>query len=84
MNPKNNNGKTINKLDEYFEMNKASQDTAGRVRVGQELPIPALESFLKKELKLPGGKLNVQQFPSGYSNLTYLLIYYRFPLSSCN
>ena len=75
MNPKKNNGKTINKLDEYFEMNKASLDTAGRVRVGQELPIPALESFLKKELKLPGGKLNVQQFPSGYSNLTYLLIF---------
>lgn len=42
------------------------------VRPGEELPLAALQAYL--ETRLPGlGPLTVEQFPSGYSNLTYLL-----------
>ena len=42
------------------------------VRPGEELPIAQLEAYLRRHL--PGaGPLAVEQFPSGHSNLTYLL-----------
>lgn len=48
-------------------------DSATSVRRGEELNLTALQTYL--EGKLPGfaGQLEVKQFPSGYSNLTYLL-----------
>src|SRR5882672_10120429 len=48
-------------------------DTAGPVRPGEELPVASLEVYLGKCLPEASGPLNVEQFPSGYSNLTYLL-----------
>ena len=48
-------------------------DTAAPVRAGEELPVAALETYLAKCLPDAAGPLAVEQFPSGYSNLTYLL-----------
>lgn len=51
----------------------AATDEAGPVRKGEELDVPRLEAFLLKELDNTEGPLTVEQFPSGFSNLTYLL-----------
>src|SRR5215475_10943485 len=48
-------------------------DTAGPVRPGEELPVAPLEAYLARCLPDIAGPLTVEQFPSGYSNLTYLL-----------
>ena len=56
-------------------------DSATRVRGGEELPLQSLFGYLRAELGPPPGApddvtaLAVQQFPGGYSNLTYLLRY---------
>jgi aminoglycoside phosphotransferase (APT) family kinase protein len=47
-------------------------DSPGRVRQGEELDQDRLAAFLRERSGLDG-PLEVQQFPSGYSNLTYLL-----------
>ena len=54
-------------------MSKIFLDQPSPIRPGEELPIPALEAFLLQ--KFPGslGPLQVLQFSSGHSNLTYLL-----------
>lgn len=47
-------------------------DQARAVRPGEELHLEALQGFL--DARLPElGAVTVEQFPSGYSNLTYLL-----------
>lgn len=48
-------------------------DRAAQVRPGEELDAGRLEEFLR--LSIPGldGELEISQFPSGYSNLTYFL-----------
>lgn len=44
------------------------------IREGEELDLAAIESLLRREIyDLPEGSLEVRQFPSGASNLTYLL-----------
>src|SRR5262245_30381183 len=43
------------------------------VRDGEELDLAALDAWLTHELPALSGPLSVEQFPSGYSNLTYLL-----------
>jgi aminoglycoside phosphotransferase (APT) family kinase protein len=48
-------------------------DSATSIRRGEELDLPALEKFLAERLPDYAGTLEAQQFPSGYSNLTYLL-----------
>lgn len=48
-------------------------DRAKTVRAGEELPLKELEAYLQEKLSLPNASLSVQQFPSGHSNLTYLL-----------
>lgn len=57
-----------------------SIDQSAPVRQGEELAQPALASYLRHALPAAGldaaalqGDLVVEQFPSGYSNLTYLL-----------
>lgn len=42
-------------------------------RSGEELNVAQLAAYLKTQLPELHGKLHVQQFPSGYSNLTYSL-----------
>ncbi len=43
------------------------------IRQGEELDLHKLESYLKDHLTDIEGSLEVKQFPSGFSNLTYLI-----------
>ncbi len=48
-------------------------DQARAVRQGESLDADAIETYLRDTLDLPGGPIQIQQFHSGYSNLTYLI-----------
>jgi aminoglycoside phosphotransferase (APT) family kinase protein len=48
-------------------------DRPGAVRRGEELDLAKLESLLRSSFPSSAGPLVVEQFPSGHSNLTYLL-----------
>jgi aminoglycoside phosphotransferase (APT) family kinase protein len=48
-------------------------DSSTAVRPGEELTIAALEAYLVANLRDSRGPLVVEQFPSGFSNLTYLV-----------
>ena len=43
------------------------------VRAGEELDLARLDAWLAAHVPALSGALSVEQFPSGYSNLTYLL-----------
>jgi len=48
-------------------------DSPKGVRAGEELDLDRLEAYLKEAIPGLDGPLAVSQFPSGFSNLTYLL-----------
>ncbi|MBN1104774.1 MAG: phosphotransferase family protein [Deltaproteobacteria bacterium] len=48
-------------------------DQPVQVRQGEELDLKAVETFLKDRIPGLSGSLVAEQFPSGFSNLTYLL-----------
>lgn len=48
-------------------------DGSAPVRPGEELPIEPLFNYLSTHLPELSGPLTVEQFPAGFSNLTYLL-----------
>ncbi len=48
-------------------------DKAERIRDGEEVNTLEIETFLKDHISGLDGELSIQQFPSGHSNLTYLL-----------
>jgi aminoglycoside phosphotransferase (APT) family kinase protein len=48
-------------------------DHPTRVRPGEELDLRKLEPFLRAHFPDESGSLSLQQYPSGHSNLTYLL-----------
>jgi len=48
-------------------------DRPTAIRAGEELPLPALEKFLLRHFPAATGPLAAEQFPSGHSNLTYLV-----------
>jgi aminoglycoside phosphotransferase (APT) family kinase protein len=48
-------------------------DYATAVRAGEELDLAKLEPFLLKHFPANNSRLSVAQFPSGHSNLTYLV-----------
>lgn len=48
-------------------------DATAPVRPGEELDLPKLAAYLKEHIPGLEGELIVDQFPSGHSNLTYLL-----------
>ena len=50
-----------------------SIDKATEIRKGEELDIQGLSAYLQKNLPGFKGPLQIKQFPSGYSNLTYLV-----------
>lgn len=49
------------------------KDQAGPIRSGEELDRGRLEAYLKQALPDMAGELVIEQFPRGFSNLTYLL-----------
>ncbi len=48
-------------------------DKAKDIREGEVLDIPVVEKFLKEKIPDLKGDLVIKQFPSGFSNLTYLI-----------
>lgn len=48
-------------------------DQATKIRWGEELDVGKLEAYLLEHLPKAEGRLEVLQFPRGFSNLTYLL-----------
>lgn len=48
-------------------------DPTRPIRLGEELPLDRLAAYLRRHLPAAEGELEVEQFPSGHSNLTYLL-----------
>ena len=48
-------------------------DSAKPIRSGEELDLGRLRDYLLSELPAADGELVIEQFPSGWSNLTYLL-----------
>ena len=46
-------------------------DKAAPVRLSEELPVKALEAFIRAQLPELRGEMAIAQFPSGASNLTY-------------
>ncbi len=48
-------------------------DNATNVREGEELDRASVETYLKDSLPGLSGPVTIRQFPSGFSNLTYLL-----------
>jgi aminoglycoside phosphotransferase (APT) family kinase protein len=48
-------------------------DSPKSIRQGEELPVENLKAFLKDQLPDLEGDITVSQFPSGYSNLTYMV-----------
>jgi len=49
------------------------RDKSTKVRQGEELDLKVVEQFLKDAIPGLSGGLVVEQFPSGFSNLTYLI-----------
>jgi len=49
------------------------EDTPAGVREGEAFDIGKVETFIKTRIPDLNGDLSVQQFPSGFSNLTYML-----------
>jgi aminoglycoside phosphotransferase (APT) family kinase protein len=54
--------------------NNASIDHPKPIREGEELNIENLNSFLRQQFPALKGDLVVSQFPSGFSNLTYMVM----------
>ena len=48
-------------------------DRPGEVRAGEELEVERLAAYLRERLPELAGPLEIEQFPRGFSNLTYLL-----------
>ncbi len=48
-------------------------DSAKSIRSGEELDVDRLQQYLLENLPAASGELSIEQFPSGWSNLTYLL-----------
>jgi aminoglycoside phosphotransferase (APT) family kinase protein len=49
------------------------RDRPAAVRVGEELDLTGLETFLRHQFPDRAGPVSVEQYPSGHSNLTYLV-----------
>jgi aminoglycoside phosphotransferase (APT) family kinase protein len=54
-----------------FSAGGALEDGSKPVRAGEELDLARLEPYLREHFPDLGGALEVRQFPSGHSNLTY-------------
>lgn len=48
-------------------------DQPDEIREGEALEVDAVESFLKQNIDGISGPVEIKQFPSGFSNLTYLI-----------
>ncbi|MCU0389883.1 MAG: phosphotransferase family protein [Thermoflexibacter sp.] len=53
--------------------NQIGIDTPQGIRQGEELDIAKLKNFLNQEIPDLQGEISISQFPSGFSNLTYMV-----------
>jgi len=53
-------------------MTQITTDQPTTIRSGEELPLESLQAFLQEQLSI-SGELEIAQFPSGFSNLTYAI-----------
>ena len=60
-------------LDRRYDQPVTTTDQPRAVRSGEELDTAAVESFVRLHLPDLDGPVTVEQFPSGASNLTYLV-----------
>lgn len=51
----------------------SSIDKPSDIRRGEELPLDRLGTYLGNALSVTSGTIEISQFPSGFSNLTYLI-----------
>src|SRR5215216_3587777 len=58
-----------------MEKRMSNVDGSAPVRRGEELPIERLVDYLSSHLPELNGPPIVEQFPAGFSNLTYLLLF---------
>jgi aminoglycoside phosphotransferase (APT) family kinase protein len=49
-------------------------DTSAPVRHGEEIPVARLAAYLKEQRPELSGTVTIEQFPHGFSNLTYRLV----------
>lgn len=56
-------------------MNQRLVDKPTAIRDGEELDTKVLKNYLSDQLPNLSGELSVKQFPSGFSNLTYLITF---------
>ena len=49
------------------------EDSPAAVRQGEELPVERLSDYLNEHFGSLTGRLTIEQFPAGFSNLTYLI-----------
>ncbi|MBU1344547.1 MAG: phosphotransferase family protein [Proteobacteria bacterium] len=49
-------------------------DEASDIRKGEELPQNKIEAFIRENMEGIAGPIVIRQFPSGHSNLTYLIL----------
>ena len=54
-------------------MSSKWMDQSSQIREGEELDLAKLEAYLKAHIEGWEGNLEVEQFPRGFSNLTYLI-----------
>ncbi|MEO0473088.1 MAG: phosphotransferase family protein, partial [Bacteroidota bacterium] len=57
----------------YSPMAEQWMDQSTKIRAGEELDVQKLETYLLEKLPDANGKLQIEQFPNGFSNLTYLI-----------
>src|SRR3981081_4083564 len=60
-------GTFVNFVSKYF------LDYPTAIRAGEELPLAAIEAYLLNHFPGSTGPFTAEQFPSGHSNLTYLI-----------
>ncbi|MBL8852090.1 MAG: phosphotransferase family protein, partial [Planctomycetaceae bacterium] len=51
----------------------ADLNNTAAIRAGEDLPVERLAEYLQRELPAGGAPVTIEQFPSGHSNLTYLV-----------
>jgi len=57
----------------YAEDEMANVDEPVQVRSGEELDVPRVKEYLIANIPGLSGEMEIRQFPSGFSNLTYLV-----------
>jgi aminoglycoside phosphotransferase (APT) family kinase protein len=64
---------SLNCVKKSQQMSEIIIDQATQIRVGEEINLSTLSSYLRKQIPIFETIIEIKQFPGGFSNLTYLL-----------